>query len=69
MYKVILHKNAVKFYVKSDTKLRQRVDAAIETIIQNLSCDIHIKNYKVNLHHYTVTIQNLFRDLKWGRIF
>ena len=49
MYKVVLHKNAVKFYVKSDADLRKRIDAAIETITQDPTYNIHIKKLQGEL--------------------
>ena len=49
MYKVILHKVAVKFYKRADTNLRKRINSAIEVIVQNPCYHIHIKKLKGDL--------------------
>lgn len=43
MYKVVLHKDAVKFYKKADAKLSERIKAAIETILQSPRVNTHVK--------------------------
>jgi mRNA interferase RelE/StbE len=49
VYKVILHNYAAKFYTKCDTKLRKKINAAIDTILQNPTYNIHIKKLQGEL--------------------
>ncbi len=49
MYKIILHKNASKFYAKADTMLHEKINSAIETILQNPHFHIHIKKLQGEL--------------------
>lgn len=51
MYKVILHKNAVKFYRNIDDNLRTRISRAINSISQNPYYHIHIKKLHGELSH------------------
>ncbi len=43
MYKVILHKNAAKYYRNADKKLQGRINTAIDTILGNPRYHVHIK--------------------------
>ena len=51
MYKIILHRNVVKFYRKADEALKERVAAAIDVIALNPHLDGHIKKLKGDLKH------------------
>jgi mRNA interferase RelE/StbE len=51
MHKIILHRNAVKFYRKADIALKERVADAIDIIAQNPHMDEHIKKLKGDLKH------------------
>ena len=51
MYKVILHRNAAKFYSKADKGLRERLNSAIEDISENPRYNIHIKKLQGELSH------------------
>lgn len=54
MYKILLHKDALKFYQKQDSKIRKRIEKAFETIKLN---PYHGKNIK----KMTSEISNLYR--------
>jgi mRNA interferase RelE/StbE len=49
MHKIILHRNAVKFYRKADNALKERVVDAIDVIARNPHLDTHIKKLKGDL--------------------
>jgi mRNA interferase RelE/StbE len=51
MHKIILHRNAVKFYRKSDNALKERAADAIDVIARNPHLDGHIKKLKGYLKH------------------
>ncbi len=51
MHKIILHRNAVKFYRKADNALKERVADAIDVITRNPHKDGHIKKLKGDLKH------------------
>jgi len=51
MHKIILHRNAVKFYRKADNALKDRVADAIDVIARNPHQDGHIKKLKGDLKH------------------
>jgi mRNA interferase RelE/StbE len=51
MQKIILHRNAVKFYRKADNALKERVADAIDVIVRNPHLDGHIKKLKGDLKH------------------
>jgi mRNA interferase RelE/StbE len=51
MHKIILHRNAVKFYRKADDALKERVADAIDVIARNPHLDGHIKKLKGDLQH------------------
>jgi len=51
MQKIILHRNAVKFYRKADNALKGRVADAIDVIARNPHLDGHIKKLKGDLKH------------------
>lgn len=51
MYKVILHKEAVKFYKKAPDKLRQRINEAIDAVSRKPHLSIHIKKLRGELSH------------------
>ena len=46
MHKIILHRNAVKFYRKADNALKERVADAFDVIARNPHLDGHIKKLK-----------------------
>lgn len=75
MYKVILHKNAVKFYKHSDANLRKRINKAIENISQSPYYGIHIKKLHgelSNMYRYRTgdirIIYEIHEDIKTVRI-
>lgn len=49
MYKVILYKNAARYYRNADKKLRGRINAAIDTILENPRYHVHIKKLEGEL--------------------
>ena len=49
MYKVILHKNAAKYYRNADKKLQSRINTAIDTILENPRYHVHIKKLEGEL--------------------
>ena len=49
MYKIILHKNAVKFYRKADENSRKKIDKAIKNISTNPYYGVHIKKLQGEL--------------------
>jgi mRNA interferase RelE/StbE len=49
MYKVILHKNAAKYYKNADKKLRGRINTAIDNILENPRYHGHIKKLEGGL--------------------
>ena len=49
MYKVILHKNAAKYYRNAGKKLQGRINAAIDTILENPQYHVHIKKLEGEL--------------------
>jgi mRNA interferase RelE/StbE len=51
MHKIILHRNAVKFYRKADDALKKRIADAIDVIARNPHMDGHIKKLKGDLKH------------------
>ena len=51
MHKIILHRNAVKFYRKADDALKERIADAIGAIAQNPRLGGHIKKLKGGLKH------------------
>jgi mRNA interferase RelE/StbE len=51
MHKVILHRNAVKFYRKADDTLKERIANAVDIIVRNPRLDAHIKKLKGDLKH------------------
>ena len=51
MHKIILHRNAVKFYHKADNALQERVADAIDVIARNPHLDGHIKKLTGDLKH------------------
>jgi len=60
MYKVILHKNAAKYYKNSDKKLQGRVNTAIDTILGNPRYHVHIKKLEGELRDmYRYRLGNL----------
>ena len=75
MYKVILHKNAVKNYRNADKRLQGRISAAIDTILENPRYHIHIKKLEGELKDmYRFRLGNLrilyeiHEDIKTVRI-
>ena len=51
MHKIILHRNAVKFYRKANDTLKERVADAFDVIARNPHLDGHIKKLKGVLKH------------------
>jgi mRNA interferase RelE/StbE len=51
MHKILLHRNAVKFYRKADGALKDRVAEAIGAIAGNPHTGGHIKKLKGDLKH------------------
>ena len=49
MFRAILHKNAIKSYKNADQKLKGRINAAIDTIIENPRYHVHIKKLEGKL--------------------
>lgn len=49
MYKVILHKNAAKYYRNADKKLKSRINTAVDTILENPRYHVHIKKLEGEL--------------------
>lgn len=51
MYKILLHRNAAKFYQNADEVLKIRIADAVDTIARNPRVDGHIKKLKGELKH------------------
>jgi mRNA interferase RelE/StbE len=51
MYKVILHRNAAKFYGAAEKKVKLRIATAIEDISKSPRLNIHIKKLQGWLGH------------------
>jgi mRNA interferase RelE/StbE len=51
MHKILFHRNAVKFYRKSEDILKERVADAIDVIARNPHLGSHIKKLKGDLKH------------------
>jgi len=49
MYKVILHKNAAKYYRNADKKLQGRINTAVDIILENPRYHVHIKKLEGEL--------------------
>ncbi len=49
VYKIILHKNATKFYNNAAIPLKERISRAVDVISQNPHFDMHIKKLKGEL--------------------
>ncbi len=49
MYKVILHKNAAKYYKNADKKLQGRINTAVDIILENPRNHVHIKKLEGDL--------------------
>ena len=49
MHKVILHKNAAKYFRNADKKLQGRINTAIDTILGNPRYHVHIKKLEGEL--------------------
>jgi len=54
VYKILLHKDVLKFYQKQDTKIRKRIDKAFETIKLN-------PYHGTNIKKMTSELSNLYR--------
>ena len=60
MYKVILHKDAAKFYMNVERKLQQRIAAAIKSISENPRYHVHIRRLEGELKQmYRYRLGNL----------
>ena len=49
MYKVLLHKNAAKYYRDADKKVQGRIRTAIDIILGNPRYHVHIKKLEGDL--------------------
>ena len=49
MYKVVLHKNAAKYYQRAEEKLQGRINTAIDTILGNPRYQVHIRKLEGGL--------------------
>ena len=75
MYKVVLYKEAVKFYEKVTDNLRRRINVAIDSIAKNPYHNTHIKKLRGELSHmyrYRVgaarILYEIHEDIKTVRI-
>jgi len=75
MYKVILHKNAAKYYKHADKKLQDRISTAVDTILQNPRYHVHIKKLEgelKDLYRYRLgnlrILYEIHEDMKTIRI-
>jgi len=75
MYKVILHKNAAKYYRNADKKLQGRINTAVDIILENPRYHVHIKKLEGELKDiYRYRLGNLrilyevHQDIKTIRI-
>jgi mRNA-degrading endonuclease RelE of RelBE toxin-antitoxin system len=75
VYKVILHKNAIKFYRTANENLRERINRAIDFIAQNPHYSIHVKKLQGSLssmHRYRISdlriLYEIHEDIKTVRI-
>ena len=60
MYKIILHKNAVKYYRNADKKPQGRINTAVDTILGNPRFHAHIKKLEGELKNiYRYRLGNL----------
>ena len=51
MHKVILHRNAAKFFQDADKKLQERITDVLDSIAENPYYSIHIKKLHGELAH------------------
>jgi len=51
MHKIVLHKNAVRFYENADATTRERISEALDIISKNPRYHTHIKKLKGELKH------------------
>ncbi len=49
MYKVILHKNAAKYYRNADKKLQGRINTAVDILLDNPRYHVHINKLEGEL--------------------
>ncbi|KAF0122218.1 MAG: plasmid stabilization system [bacterium] len=49
MHKIVLHKNAVKFYKNADAMLKERISSALNAISKDPRYNVHIKKLKGEL--------------------
>jgi len=75
VYKVILHKNAIKFYRTANENLRKRINRAIDCISQNPHYHRNIKKLQGNLssmYRYRISdlriLYEIHDDIKTVRI-
>ncbi len=75
MYKIILYKDAVKFYEKMADTLRKKINVAIDSIAKNPYHNIHIKKLRGELSHMyryrvgdTRILYEIHEDIKTVRI-
>jgi mRNA interferase RelE/StbE len=75
VYKVILHKDAAKYYRNADKKLQRRINAAVDAILENPRYHVHIKKlegelkdmYRYRLGNLRI-LYELHEDIKTIRI-
>ena len=51
MHKIVLHRNAVRFYQEADTALRKRISDTMDVIARTPHRNSHIKKLKGDLKH------------------
>ncbi len=74
-FKIILHKDAAKDYKKADSKLKARINKAIDAISENPFHDVHIKKLEGQLsgmYRYRIgdmrILYEIHNDIKIVRI-
>jgi mRNA interferase RelE/StbE len=75
MFKVILHKNAAKYYRNADKKLQGRINIAVDIILEDPRYHVHIKKlegqlkdmYRYRLGNLRILYQ-VHEDIKTIRI-
>ena len=66
MYKLILHKNAAKYYRNADKKLQSRINTAVDTILGNPRYHAHIKKLEgelKNMYRYRLGNLRIFYEI------
>lgn len=75
MYKILLHKNATKFYNNANVPLKEKINRAVDIISQSPHYNIHIKKLKgefSNMYRYRMgdirIIYEIHEEIKTARI-